>query len=87
MLTDRPQVAPHAGARIETSPIQHWQTPLTSLPMRERELKLLDDSLLNSAYMSLPMRERELKLESVLYGCGMQWSLPMRERELKLSRP
>ena len=36
------QVAPHAGARIETSPWFCAQSPhSTSLPMRERELKLM----------------------------------------------
>ena len=35
------EVAPHAGARIETRPQWPFAASLGSLPMRERELKHL----------------------------------------------
>ena len=55
-------VAPHAGARIET-PTKNGNAPaMPSLPTRERELK----RHLRYEYLdfeaSLPTRERELKL-------------------------
>ena len=55
----------------------------TSLPMRERELKLSGDGGDDKAVRSLPMRERELK--PALPGDAARGgrSLPMRERELK----
>ncbi len=57
---------------------------IPSLPMRERELKLLNEGRQVILDVSLPMRERELKLE--YGGCysAFNMSLPMRERELKL---
>ena len=52
--------------------------------MRERELKLAQDTNHPVAELSLPMRERELKLLLGEQVNRTLWSLPMRERELKL---
>ena len=69
-LTAADRVAPHAGARIETSlPLSPPGLPL-SLPMRERELKHGFCAALQLPIRSLPMRERELKhhgLQSINY--------------------
>ena len=79
----RLQVAPHAGARIETSPIFPKKRTPASLPTRERELKPLD--LLRGVCdaLSLPTRERELKLGHCPFLEEKNESLPTRERELK----
>ena len=57
---------------------------LTSLPARERELKLSDRNKSESDQPSLPARERELKQRFIVENRGFSWSLPARERELKL---
>lgn len=48
--------------------------------MRERELKLAQDTNHPVAELSLPMRERELKLLLGEQVNRTLWSLPMRER-------
>ena len=54
-------VAPHAGARIETSRSRLDAAAAWSLPTRERELKRHDCPLKTCIPASLPTRERELK--------------------------
>ena len=79
-----PNVAPHAGARIETQPRTGYSQPRRSLPMRERELKLVAADDAPPDFTSLPMRERELKPSTIARHLKNKMSLPMRERELKL---
>ena len=55
------RVAPHAGARIETTNTGCNKTVTTSLPTRERGLKLGSAVDLSQPVMSLPTRERGLK--------------------------
>ena len=77
-------VAPHAGARIETQEnYRRIKQLLTSLPMRERELKLRATRRRVAGRRSLPMRERELKRAYNRAANLPAESLPMRERELK----
>ena len=54
-------VAPHAGARIETSERFIFLPSFASLPTRERELKRLVLLVFLHPFKSLPTRERELK--------------------------
>ena len=56
---------------------------VTSLPTRERELKLDHVTGGLEAVLSLPTRERELKRSNWQKMNGEQESLPTRERELK----
>ena len=53
---------------------------IPSLPMRERELKLLNEGRQVILDVSLPMRERELKLPGTGLPRSADKSLPMRER-------
>ena len=55
----------------------------TSLPTRERELKLLGDEVGVEGGGSLPTRERELKRLPGDFPSVSARSLPTRERELK----
>ncbi len=55
-------VAPRAGAWIETSVIKIVSVTVSSLPVRERGLKLLESFALFHPVQSLPVRERGLKL-------------------------
>ena len=61
------EVAPLAGARIETLMVCIIQTAGGSLPSRERELKPQTRIVEIKSVMSLPSRERELKLLSREY--------------------
>ena len=58
-------VAPHAGARIETIAYSKIKFTCSSLPTRERELKLENSFAAREYIKSLPTRERELKLVKV----------------------
>ena len=55
-------VAPLAGAWIEIENIPSYSFNLTSLPSRERGLKLERCSEIAGITLSLPSRERGLKL-------------------------
>ena len=59
---DEIAVAPLAGAWIEIFSLSHNSGAVSSLPLRERGLKL-DGTIKDEQYfMSLPLRERGLKL-------------------------
>ena len=73
-------VAPHAGARIETCCGIPQSGLFSSLPMRERELKLFRVWQSAVSRQSLPMRERELKRARRHRQRHQCLSLPMRER-------
>ncbi len=80
------EVAPYAGAWIETS----FDCPtrvvvIKSLPTRERGLKPLPRSRRTNERESLPTRERGLKRLKTVYNEIARGSLPTRERGLKLS--
>ena len=78
-------VAPHAGAWIETSDRLPCPYPHTSLPTRERGLKLDHGDRGHRPIMSLPTRERGLK-RAIEADAGLDpQSLPTRERGLKLA--
>ena len=56
------QVAPFAGAWIETIAVYATPSQFKSLPSRERGLKLFQSWFICSIGVSLPSRERGLKL-------------------------
>ena len=63
----RRNVAPHAGAWIETgSPSTMTAAYQTSLPTRERGLKHITQLIYKVDNKSLPTRERGLKLTTIL---------------------
>ena len=77
-------VAPHAGAWVETLCLTLHIRVDPSLPMRERGLKHSMNSEPMPLCTSLPMRERGLKLYKQKEILKQMTSLPMRERGLKL---
>ena len=77
-------VAPLAGARIETAARRSIVSSSASLPSRERELKPSHAKRKSSGNASLPSRERELKRRRDHRRYMQGRSLPSRERELKL---
>jgi len=77
------QVAPHAGAWIETYIIAKLIKSAQSLPTRERGLKRFQLAPIGLSRESLPTRERGLKLHELETGREYHGSLPTRERGLK----
>jgi len=76
-------VAPHAGAWIETDEevvnlLNQW-----SRPMRARGLKLYYISTIEKLYKSRPMRARGLKHKTIFSFRFKNMSRPMRARGLK----
>ena len=76
-------VAPYAGAWIEMHPSQAFLISGSSLPTRERGLKLRRNRGRISLPGSLPTRERGLKYCFISIAYAIRWSLPTRERGLK----
>ncbi len=77
------QVAPHAGARIETSSFVCKRTGLVVAPHAGARIETSAFCRAAAVCLSLPMRERELKPAVVVLVAVVPASLPMRERELK----
>ena len=83
-MPDSHQVAPRAGAWIETITRVQEATAFRSLPARERGLKQLCSQILVRNELSLPARERGLKHNALTLDTdGASTSLPARERGLK----
>ena len=77
-------VAPYAGAWIETIGTILCRSGNMSLPTRERGLKPPSDAAAIPPLLSLPTRERGLK-PAIKFAIVMRKvSLPTRERGLKL---
>ena len=82
---DLTEVAPRAGAWIETAPPGHQvHNGRKSLPVRERGLKQEESRCDYQRALSLPVRERGLKPRPAQIAVsGSIMSLPVRERGLK----
>ena len=79
-------VAPFTGAWIEIVWADYVRKlEITSLPSRERGLKLSQDTLDSANALSLPSRERGLKFSARCLTIIMYGSLPSRERGLKFA--
>ena len=79
-----PEVAPHAGAWIETSMLTLACCRQKSRPMRARGLKPNRERYSHVRSLSRPMRARGLKRDRHGPLRGTQTSRPMRARGLKL---
>ena len=79
------QVAPYAGAWIETNAKMYCTTELSVAPYAGAWIETLFFLLLRRGESkSLPTRERGLKLARTDIAILQKWSLPTRERGLKL---
>ena len=77
------QVAPLAGARIETDAHEMTSSVKSSLPSRERELKLLMKKQRKRDILVAPLAGARIETENSLRLALSKKSLPSRERELK----
>ena len=76
-------IAPRAGAWIESVFDDEVDTMITSLPVRERGLKVVHLEEARVVVESLPVRERGLKVAGSRSVIPRLLSLPVRERGLK----
>ena len=76
-------VAPYMGAWIETYIFVHFNAPVSSLPIWERGLKLVNGLLMRKGPLSLPIWERGLKHRISVRLPRSGLSLPIWERGLK----